>query len=102
MLTPWQKPVLTCCINSYAPALVAAHRARGDEFAGRGRTNSECQSELPAAEEAALIAECSAAISKHEGKAPRGWLSPWIADSHTTPDMLVEAGYRYTDQLVYG
>ena len=51
---------------------------------------------MPAAEEAALIAESSAAISKHEGQAPRGWLSPWIAESRTTPDMLVEAGYRYT------
>ena len=30
-----------------APALVAAHRARGDEFACQGRTNSERQSELP-------------------------------------------------------
>jgi len=87
---------LNVAMYDYAPALVAAHRARGDEIAGHGRTNSERQSILPEAEEAALITESSAAIIKHEGKAPRGWLSPWIAESRTTPDLLEEAGYRYT------
>jgi allantoinase len=88
--------LLNSAMYDYAPALLAAHRARGDEFAGHGRSNSERQSILPEADEAALITESSAAISKHEGKAPRGWLSPWIAESKTTPDLLVEAGYRYT------
>jgi allantoinase len=90
----------TVLVNSamydYAPALLAAHRARGDEFAGHGRSNSERQSILPEAEEAALITESSAAIARHEGKPPRGWLSPWIAESRITPDLLVEGGYRYT------
>ena len=88
--------LLNAAMYDYAPALVAAHRARGDEIAGHGRTNSERQSILPEAEEAALITESTAAIIEHEGKAPRGWLSPWIAESRTTPDLLVEAGYRYT------
>jgi len=80
----------------YAPDLVAAHRARGDEIAGHGRTNSERQSILDEAGERALIAESTALITRHEGKAPRGWLSPWIAESHVTPDLLREAGYSYT------
>ena len=29
-----------------------------------------------------------------------GWLSPWISESRCTPDLLAEAGYRYTPQLV--
>jgi peptidoglycan/xylan/chitin deacetylase (PgdA/CDA1 family) len=80
----------------YAASLVTAHRARGDEIAGHGRTNSERQSVLPEDAERALIAESTAAIARHEGTAPRGWLSPWIAESSTTPDLLAEAGYRYT------
>lgn len=88
--------LLNSALYDHAPALVAAHRDRGDEMAGHGRTNSERQSILPAAEEAALIAEATAAITRHEGVAPRGWLSPWIAESRATPDLLVEAGYRYT------
>ncbi len=88
--------LLNSAIYGYAPALVAAHRARGDEIAGHGRTNSERQSVLTEAEERALIADSTAEIARHEGRAPRGWLSPWIAESRATPDLLAEAGYAYT------
>ncbi len=88
--------LLNSAMYDHAPSLVAAHRARGDEIAGHGRTNSERQSTLPEAGERALIAESTAAILRHEGTAPLGWLSPWIAESHATPDLLAEAGYRYT------
>jgi len=88
--------LLNSALYDYAPQLVAAHRARGDEIAGHGRTNSERQSLLGEAEERDLIAEATAAIARHEGKAPRGWLSPWIAESRHTPDLLAEAGYGYT------
>lgn len=80
----------------YAPELMAAHRARGDEVVGHGRTNSERQSALDRAGEAALIAEATAAIAWAEGQAPKGWLSPWIAESHDTPDLLKAQGYGYT------
>ncbi len=80
----------------YAPELMAAFRARGDEVLGHGRTNSERQSVLDPAEEARLIAEATAAITAAEGVAPKGWLSPWIAESRETPDLLAEAGYGYT------
>lgn len=88
--------LLNSAMYHHAPELVAAHRARGDEIAGHGRTNSERQSTLPEAEEAQLIAESTAAIAEHEGKPPRGWLSPWIAESAVTPDLLQEAGYSYS------
>lgn len=80
----------------YAPELMAAFRARGDEIAGHGRSNSERQSILPEPEERRLIEEATQIIAAAEGTAPEGWLSPWIAESQVTPDLLVEAGYRYT------
>ncbi|MEE4348407.1 MAG: polysaccharide deacetylase family protein [Paracoccaceae bacterium] len=80
----------------YAPDLMAAHRARGDEVLGHGRTNAERQSILDEAAEASLIAEATATITAAEGVAPQGWLSPWIAESRVTPDLLHEAGYGYT------
>lgn len=80
----------------YAPELMAAFRARGDEIAGHGRTNSERQSTMSAAEEQAMIAEATHAIEIAEGVPPAGWLSPWIAESEATPDFLAAAGYRYT------
>jgi allantoinase len=90
-----------------APELVAAFRARGDEIVGHGRTNSERQGTLPEAEERALIGEATARIRANEGRAPQGWLGPWISESERTPDLLAEAGYRYVldwpmdDQPVY-
>lgn len=80
----------------HAPDLMAAFRTRGDEVVGHGRTNSERQSTLDPTAEAALIAEATAVLARAEGVAPQGWLSPWIAESHMTPDLLAEAGYGYT------
>lgn len=80
----------------YAPDLMAAYRARGDEIVGHGRTNAERQSALPEPEEASLIAEATEVLARAEGTAPKGWLSPWIAESHSTPDLLKAAGYGYT------
>jgi peptidoglycan/xylan/chitin deacetylase (PgdA/CDA1 family) len=88
--------LLNSAMYDLAPGLVAAHRARGDEIAGHGRTNSERQSVLEEAAERALIGEATAAIARHEGRPPRGWLSPWIAESRATPDLLAEVGYAYT------
>lgn len=88
--------LLNSSIYDYCPEILAPFRRRGDEIAGHGRSNAERQSTLGEAGEAALIAETTAAIRRHEGQAPSGWLSPWIAESHVTPDLLAEAGYRYT------
>jgi peptidoglycan/xylan/chitin deacetylase (PgdA/CDA1 family) len=88
--------LVNAAIYDYAPSLITAHRTRGDEIAGHGRTNSERQSTMTEAEETALIEDTTAAITKAEQHPPAGWLSPWIAESMTTPDLLQEAGYSYT------
>ncbi|WP_299783749.1 polysaccharide deacetylase family protein [uncultured Marivita sp.] len=80
----------------YAPDLMAAFSVRGDEIVGHGRTNSERQSVLSTDDERALIAEATEVLTQAEGKAPKGWLSPWIAESPVTPDLLKEVGYTYT------
>ncbi|CAO4134690.1 polysaccharide deacetylase family protein [Methylorubrum extorquens] len=77
------------------PGLIEAFRARGDEIVGHGRSNAERQGTLSEAEEHALIAEATAVLTREEGRAPAGWLGPWISQSRFTPDLLAEAGYRY-------
>ena len=57
--------------------------------------NSEHQNDLNEAGEAALIAEATDTIARHEGKPPAGWLSPGVNPSDVTPDLLQEAGYTY-------
>ena len=87
--------LVNSAMYDHAPALVAACRARGDEIVGHGRTNAERQGTLDEAGEHALIAEATARLGREEGRAPEGWLGPWISESHATPDLLAEAGYRY-------
>jgi len=78
-----------------APQLIAAFREHGAEIASHGRTNSEHQASLSEADEHALIESVTETFVQHEGKPPAGWLSPWIAETEHTPDLLDEAGYRY-------
>src|SRR3954453_6456363 len=44
-------------LGEHAPQIIEALRARGDEFVGHGRTNSEHQNDFDEAGEARLIAE---------------------------------------------
>jgi peptidoglycan/xylan/chitin deacetylase (PgdA/CDA1 family) len=82
-------------IYARAPGLAEAFRARGDEFVGHGRSNSERQGVLDSGAEAALIAEATAILTREEGLTPKGWLGPWISQSRFTPDLLAQAGYQY-------
>jgi allantoinase len=82
-------------VYDHCPEVVAAFRTRGDEVVGHGRTNSEHQNDFDEAGEAKLIADVTAAIERHEGRKPTGWLSPGVNPSNVTPDLLAEAGYRY-------
>jgi len=78
------------------PEVVEAFSRRGDELIGHGHTNSERQGELSEAQERALLDYCRERIARESGRTPQGWLSPWISESPRTPDLLAEAGYRYT------
>lgn len=88
--------ILNTALYDHCPELLQACAARGDELIGHGHTNSERQGDFAEAEEATLLAACRERIAQANGSAPAGWLSPWISESPTTPDLLAEAGYRYT------
>lgn len=82
-------------LYDYCPELMAAFRKRGDEIVGHGRTNSERQIDMNAEQERACIFEATSTIERHEGRKPAGWLAPYICQTHDSPDLLKEAGYRY-------
>ena len=88
--------VLNTALYDYCPDLVAAFVKRGDELIGHGHTNSVRQGEMSAAAERKLLRDCRERIRRESGRAPTGWLSPWISESFATPDLLAETGYRYT------
>lgn len=87
--------LVNAAIYDHCPEVVAAFRERGDEVVAHGRTNSERQGGMAEDVEAAMIADVTRTIARHEGRPPLGWLGPWISESPRTPDLLKEAGYRY-------
>ncbi len=88
--------LINTALYDHCPELVAAFAARGDELIGHGHSNAERQGSLPEAVERELLTLCRSRIQEHSGRAPTGWLSPWISESRLTPDLLAETGYRYT------
>lgn len=85
--------LVNSAMAEHAPQALAAFP--GADIVGHGRSNSERQGTLTEAEERALIDQSTAALEKHSGRRPRGWLGPWISQSPVTPDLLQEAGYTY-------
>lgn len=83
-------------LYDHCPELLEACVRRGDELIGHGHTNAMQQGTLPEIEERLLLEHCRERMRTSSGKAPAGWLSPWISESHATPDLLAETGYRYT------
>jgi peptidoglycan/xylan/chitin deacetylase (PgdA/CDA1 family) len=88
--------ILNTALYDHCPELVAAFAARGDELIGHGHTNAESQGGMTPEAEFELIEACARRIAAASGRRPTGWLSPWIAESAVTPDLLARAGYRYT------
>ena len=88
--------LINTALYEHCPEVVDAFAARGDELIAHGHTNAQRQSDLGEDEERALIVQCRERMAAAHGKAPDGWLSPWIAESAVTPDLLREAGFRYT------
>lgn len=77
------------------PEIGRALVARGDEFVGHGRTNAERQDTMWEQDERSLIRQSRDGIARHAGRAPRGWLGPWLAQTNATPDLLKEEGFDY-------
>ena len=82
-------------IFDYAPEILSSIKARGDEIIGHGRTNAERQGQLWEEDEARLIAYVRDQIDRHSGQRARGWMGPWMSQSHVTPDLLKEAGFEF-------
>ena len=86
---------MNTAIYDECPDIPVRLRDRGDEILGHGITNSFVHSDLAENEERQLIEEITNTIEAHEGKRPMGYMTPWLACTEVTPDLLAEAGYRY-------
>ncbi len=80
----------------YAPQVMAAIRARGDEVVAHGRTNAENLRGLWEADEYRMLREVTDRIAQAEGRAPRGWMGSGAYETGNTLDILRELGYQYS------
>ena len=88
--------IINTALYDHCPELIEAMVQRGDELIGHGHTNSERQSDLSESAERQLLIDCKTQIESKSGVQVTGWLSPWLSESHATPDLLSETGYQYT------
>jgi peptidoglycan/xylan/chitin deacetylase (PgdA/CDA1 family) len=87
--------LLNASVCEHMPQIPVRIKKRGDEVVGHGFTNSERQSEMDEATEAAMIRNATKTLQAACGERPYGWMGPWIAESYVTPDLLKEAGYTF-------
>lgn len=87
--------LVNTAIFDYCPEVLAPIVSRRDEIIGHGRTNAERQGQMWEEDEARLIAHVRDEIEKFGGSRPRGWMGPWMSQSHVTPDLLKEASYDF-------
>lgn len=87
--------LLNASICATCPQIIQRIRQRGDEVVGHGFTNSERQSDMDEATEAAMIAHVTAVLEKATGRRPQGWMGPWISETAVSLDLLKEANYEY-------
>lgn len=86
---------MNAAVYDACPPIAQALRERKAEIVGHGRSNAERQSDMDEAAERAMISEVTARIRSEEGRAPAGWMGPWVSETAVTPDLLKEAGYAY-------
>lgn len=82
-------------VCEHYPQMVRAGVDRHWEFLGHGTTNSQLLTGLPEEEERHVIQEVYDTLHGATGTAPAGWMGPALCESHVTPDLLAEVGFRY-------
>ena len=89
----------TACLNSDVcneyPQIIQAGVERDWCWVGHGRNNTEPLNGKADDEQEALIREVTETIQRATGQRPKGWLGPFLAASHSTPDHLARNGYEY-------
>ena len=82
-------------IYDHCPQILEAHIKRGDELISHGRSQVERQIEMSMEQEREMITDVAQIMTKRNGVAPVGWMSPYLTPSLNTTDLLAESGYTY-------
>ena len=91
---------LNSAVCDHHPQLVEDCVKLGWEMMGHCRTNTERVTEVPPAEERALITESLKRIERATGRRPAGWLGAGLQETWNTVDHLVAEGCIYVADWV--
>jgi allantoinase len=78
-----------------APDAVACMLKSGHEIAAHSYTQDALMAYLSRDEERAIIEKCVAVFKKLTGAPPKGWLSPVLASTAHTEELVAEAGFLW-------
>lgn len=78
-----------------APAAVEQMLKSGHEIAAHSYTQDNLVAYLNPQEEEAVIARCIEVFKKLTGAPPKGWLSPVLASSAVTEELITKAGFLW-------
>ena len=87
--------VLNADVCGAYPAIIEEGQKRRWEWLGHGVTNHVRLSDYSQEQEQNVIRQVKQTITAAVGKAPRGWLSPGLAETLATPDHLAAEGFEY-------
>ena len=89
----------TFVANAYsmelAPKAVECMLKSGHEIAAHSYTQDALMAYLSSDEEREIIAKCIGVFKKHTGALPKGWLSPVLAPTAHTEELIAEAGFLW-------
>jgi peptidoglycan/xylan/chitin deacetylase (PgdA/CDA1 family) len=78
-----------------APDAVACMLKSGHEIAAHSYTQDALMAYMSPEEERAVIEKCVAVFKKLTGAPPKGWLSPVLAPTAHTEELIAEAGFLW-------
>jgi peptidoglycan/xylan/chitin deacetylase (PgdA/CDA1 family) len=78
-----------------APSAVDCMLKSGHEIAAHSYTQDALMAYLTPAEERAIIEKCVGVFKKLTGAPPKGWLSPVLAPTASTEELIAEAGFLW-------
>ncbi|WP_432874694.1 polysaccharide deacetylase family protein [Kribbella sp. CA-245084] len=77
------------------PQLIKAGVERDWAWLAHGQTNSILHTGYEPDEERRILTDITSTIETATGKRPKGWMGPALTETHNTPELLAELGYRY-------
>jgi peptidoglycan/xylan/chitin deacetylase (PgdA/CDA1 family) len=87
--------VLNTDVCEHYPAIINEGKKRNWEWLGHGVTNHLRMHDYPQDQEQQMIRNVKETITAAVGKAPKGWLSPGLAETFSSPDHLAAEGFEY-------